>query len=187
MVRWALGACGLLTAWAAAAGDGPQMALRLDASATGSPEAFQQVSEALARYPSCFDAVLVGGRDGDARIAALNKLGLHAVADAANEAVAGAAADDHDPRALVGGALLFASAESKGRVRVLNGQSCASGKTAHGVCVESRLDLAYGAGALDYELVGTHEPASWYANTYFSELALWRPFFQAYAQYNVET
>ena len=69
-----------------------------------------------------------------------------------------------------------------------NFRHCATGKTAHGMAVESMLDLAMGGNALTYEILGSnHEPISWYANTYMSELSVWRPFYREYVRYNQGT
>jgi len=167
MLRLALGICCLLTALVAGAAEEPLMVLRWDA-ATAKPESAKQLRDALERYPACFDAV--------------RKAGAH---DASPSLVF----DDHAPRDLVGSALLFAACHGPCGVATLdNRRHCASGKTAHGLCVESMLYLAYGASGLEYDLLGyVPEPMTWYASTYLSELTLWRPFFQAYVRFNAET
>jgi hypothetical protein len=89
---------------------------------------------------------------------------------------------------MIGNALLFAAQSTQTVARVGNGRGGASGKSAHGLCVEAMLLFAYGAERLECDLVGYgHESFSWYADTYLSELTLWRPFFQSYVRYNQGT
>ena len=189
MMRRMLGFCSLLAALLAGAADSSFMALRLDAARAGKPEAGKQVLDALGRYPSCFDTVLTGEKPDASLVEALRKLGIEAASIGKSVPVPVGCFDDHAPRSLVGGALLFAAeAHEKPSVLINNGRNCASGKTAPGLCVESMLYLAYGAVGLEYDLAGfAHEPMTWYANTYMSELTLWRPFYQAYVRYNADT
>jgi len=64
----------------------------------------------------------------------------------------------------------------------------ASGKSAHGLCVESLLYLSMGATQLSYAIVcSASEPMEWYADTYFKKLQEWRPFLEEYARYNAGT
>lgn len=165
------------------------MTLRLAAAQTDTPEAFTQALDALGRYPSCFDAVLAGASLDAPQTDALRKLGIAAGVTGGGCWASALLLDDHAPRAMIGSALLFAGgAGGDSSVLIGNGRNCASGKSAHGLCAESMLYLAYGARGLGYDLLSYgHEPASWVANTYLSELTLWRPFYQAYVRYNAET
>lgn len=62
---------------------------------------------------------------------------------------------------------------------------CATGKSAHGLCVESQLYLAMGATQLSYAIVcSASEPMEWYADNYFKALAAWRPFYEKYVAFN---
>lgn len=179
---------GAWTACLVHAADPAIMALRLDASTTGKAESFAQVLKALDRYPSCFDALQPAEALDSAQAEALKKYGIPVGAATPTPAGSVHAREDHAPRDLIESALLFASAPSQGRARINNGRNCASGKTAHGTCVEAMLCLAYGAKSLEFELLAFgHEPGAWYANTYLSELTLWRPFFRAYVSFNAET
>lgn len=188
MGRRSLSICCLLTAWVAGAADAPLMTVRVGERVTGSPESFKPVLDALARYPACFDAVSFAKEPQQATVDALRELGLASVTMAARANPAVLFGDDHAPRGMIGGALLFAAGPSQAVATLDNGRQCASGKSAHGLCVESMLDLAYGAASLEYDLLtAAHEPVAWTANTYLSELTLWRPFYQAYARYNAET
>ena len=102
---------------------------------------------------------------------------------------------DYEPRGMIVKA--FDLARQIGRLpdyvdriapEVENFRHCATGKTAHGMAVESMLDLAVGGNGLTYEIVGCqHEPMAWYANTYMSELSVWRPFYEEYVRYNQGT
>jgi hypothetical protein len=66
-----------------------------------------------------------------------------------------------------------------------NFRHCATGKTAHGMAVESMLYLAMGGNGLTYEIMGCQqEPVAWYASTYMSELSVWRPFYEEYVRFN---
>ncbi len=186
MKRLTFGVGCLLAAWFAGAADEPLMALRL--AGTGKPEALKPALDALARYPACFDAAVFAAKPAPEAAEALAKLGLASREAAERPSPSFVFADDDAPRGMIGSALLYAANGAKAPAQVGSGRNCASGKTARGLCVESMLDLAYGAEGLEYELFGfAHEPASWTANTYLSELTLWRPFFQSYAKYNADT
>ena len=184
-----LAICCLLAACAAGASDPSFMALRWDGPAAERPEAVAQLLEALGRYPACFDTLLLSDKQLDASAAeALDKLGIATVSAGRRAPSPSSFLDDHEPRGMIGSALLVAGLADPSRVALDNRRHCASGKSAHGLCVESKLYLAFGAGALEYDLMGyAHEPASWYANTYLSELTLWRPFAQAYVRFNQGT
>lgn len=188
MMRRVLGICCLLAALQAVATEQSFMALRLGSASTDKPESSKQVLDALGRYPSCFDTVLFGEKEDAPLVDALRKLGINAGTAGNGFPAAAVFSDDHAPRGMVGSALMFAAASAQTTVMVSNGRQCASGKSAHGLCVESMLYLAYGATGLEYDLMGyAHEPAAWYANTYMSELTLWRPFYQDYVRYNADT
>jgi hypothetical protein len=102
---------------------------------------------------------------------------------------------DYAPRGMI--AKAFDLARQMGRLpdcvdriapEIENFRHCATGKTAHGMAVESMLYLAMGGNGLTYEIVGCqHEPMSWYANTYLSELSVWRPFYEEYVRFNQGT
>ena len=192
MKRLALGIGCLLAAWVAGAAEQPFLSLLWGSGVSDAqrPVAFAQLTEALSRYPVCFDNVrIVAERQDDQMAEALRKLGLSATWVGALDRAFPLAGDDHAPRDMIGSALLFAaSPPQSGVASIGNGRNCASGKSAHGLCVESMLYLAYGAGGLDYDLMGyAQEPVAWYAGTYLSELTLWRPFYLAYVRYNADT
>ena len=188
MNRLALGICCLLSAWTAGAAEQAFMALRLGAPMADTPESCKPVLDALGRYPSCFDTVSSGKKCDAPFVDALQKLGINAGAAGNGFSASAVFADDHDPRGMVGSALLFAAGGAQSPVLVGNGRHCASGKSAQGLCVESMLYLAYGANGLEYDLLGYgHEPVAWYANTYMSDLAVWRPFYLAYVRFNADT
>lgn len=64
----------------------------------------------------------------------------------------------------------------------------ASGKSPHGLCVESLLYLSMGATQLSYAIVcSASEPMEWYADNYFKKLQEWRPFYEEYARFNEGT
>jgi len=145
--------CLLAAGLGAAAADEPFMALRVGDGAVGTPQALEAFLEALARYPSCFDAVAFAGKPPQAAADALAKLGLKSVAAAARAAPPFRFVDDHAPRGMIGGAFLFASGASPAVAVLDNGRQCASGKSAQGLCVESMLALAVGAAGLEYDLM----------------------------------
>ncbi|MDD4872057.1 MAG: hypothetical protein PHR77_15985 [Kiritimatiellae bacterium] len=67
-------------------------------------------------------------------------------------------------------------------------QHWATGKSAHGLAVESMLYLSMGADSLSYAILcSAFEPMEWYASTYLSELAAWRSFYETYVRYNAGT
>jgi len=180
--------CLLAAGLAAKAADEPLMTVRVGEGPVAAPESLKACLEALVRYPSCFDAVAFAFKPAPAVADAFAKLGLKPVAAAARTASGFRFSDDHAPRGMIGAAFLFASGASPAVAVLDNGRLCASGKSAHGLCVESLLDLAYGATGLEYDLLTVaHEPAAWTANTYLSELTLWRPFYQAYVRYHAGT
>jgi len=166
----------------------PFMALRWNGTAAESPATIGKSLEALGQYPSCFDAIRFFGKSDGQAVDALRKSGL-AVDVVENRAPAPSySVDDHAPRGIVEGALRFAAGSPQAVAVIGNGRHCASGKTAHGLCVESLFYLSLGASGLEYDLMGyAHEPSAWYANTYMSELTLWRPFYQAYVRHNAGT
>ncbi len=187
MMRRALGIWGILMTLCAGAANAPFMVLQLNGPAAAKPESVTQLRDALNRYPACFDAVSCDSPDKpDFEI--LRKKGLTLVDAGTRDTSVFQLYDDHAPRGMISRALLFAAGPSHAVATINGGRHCASGKSAYGVCAESMLALAYGANALAYDLLGyAHEPITWYANTYMSELTLWRPFFQAYVHYNAET
>jgi hypothetical protein len=189
MRHLAFGVCGLLAAWVAGAADPSFMVLSWGRACSDTPAEWGKLLDALGRYPSCFDTVRFEGKQPDGlTLEALKKLGIAAAPDSKSAPAFSLLSDDDAPRALIGHALVFAGSGGLALAPVGNGRHCASGKTAHGLCVESMLVLAYGAGGLEYDLMGyAHEPVAWTANTYLSELTLWRPFYQAYVRYNAET
>ena len=188
MMRRALGICCLLVVCTAGAAEQAFMALRVGAPMADKPESYKPILDAFGRYPSCFDSVSAGKKLDAPFVNALQKLGISASAAGNGFSASAFFADDHAPRGMVGSALLFAAEGAQSPVLIGNGRNCASGKSAHGLCVESMLYLAYGASGLEYDLLGYgHEPMAWYANTYLSELAVWRPFYQAYVRYNADT
>ena len=126
------------------------------------------LAAALARYPSCFDAV---------------------TAPTAEPPFIFAFPDGNQPRRMVSEALRFAASSAQTTVaRIGDGAAFASSATAHGLCVQSFLMLAYGADAVEFDFLrNAHETADRFASVYFSELTFWRPFLQAYARHNRET
>jgi hypothetical protein len=123
------------------------------------------LAAALERYPSCFDAVVPPA-----------------------ESAFIYAFPDYIPHRMVSEALRFAAAQTQRVARVGDGMGFASGGTAHGLCVETFLLLAYGAELVEFDFMRyAHEPPAWYASTFFSELTFWRPFFQSYVRYNQGT
>lgn len=171
MIARALAVC-LLATCVAYAADAPFMTLHVGKPMADRPESLKQIREALERYPACFD-----------------ELDLAPAAAGEDAAAQSIFCDDHAPRGMIGSAFRFASDASRDSVAlILAGRNCASGKSAHGLCAETMLYCAYGAERLSFDLVDYgHEPASWYANTYWSELTLWRPFYREYVRYNQGT
>ncbi len=187
MMRRTWCACCLLAVLTAGAAEQPFMILRLDGSAASRAESVTQLSEALKRYPTCFDAIGCEAPD-QPEFAVLRTNGFTLVKTGARDTSPFLFSDDHAPRGMIGRALLFA-ADPSGTVATINGgRHCASGKTARGLCLESMLALAYGAKTLSYDLLGyAHEPMTWYAGTYLSELTRWRLFYLDYVRYNAGT
>ena len=61
----------------------------------------------------------------------------------------------------------------------------ATGKSPHGLCVESMLYLAMGVTQLSYAIIcSASEPMEWYADNYFAHLQRWRPMYEEYAEFN---
>jgi len=188
MLRRMLGTACLLASLTADADGERFMSLRWGGTMAGQPEAFGQLSAALSRYPSCFDSILSDGKLDAQAVEALRKMGLAVDKTDAGLPPPTTFFDDHAPRGMIGSALLFDPGSPQNRAALDNRRHCLSGKSAHGLCVESMLYLAFGAERLSYDLLSyAHEPVAWYANTYMSELTLWRPFYQAYVRYNQGT
>jgi hypothetical protein len=119
---------------------------------------------AVAHYPSCFDAVV--RPDGTSEF-------IYAFPD------------NHSPKRMIGEALRFAATSTQTVARIGDGMGFTSSGSAHGLCVETFLLLAYGAEAVEFDFIRyAHESPGWYASTYFSELTFWRPFLQSYVRYN---
>lgn len=65
---------------------------------------------------------------------------------------------------------------------------CATGKSYHSLCIESMLYLSMGCTQLSYAIIcAAEEPMEWYAEHYLKNLAIWRPFLEDYAKFNVGT
>lgn len=103
--------------------------------------------------------------------------------------------NDHAPREMIGKAYDIAR-----QVRRLNPnitdiaceiegyQHWATGKSPHGICVESMLYMAAGATQLSYAVIcSAAEPMQWYADNYFRALNRWRGVFKEYADFNQGT
>ena len=61
----------------------------------------------------------------------------------------------------------------------------ATGKSPHGLCVESMLYLTMGVTQLSYAIIcSASEPMEWYADNYFAQLQRWRPMYEEYAKFN---
>ena len=61
----------------------------------------------------------------------------------------------------------------------------ATGKSPHGLCVESMLYLSMGVSQLSYAIIcSASEPMEWYADNYFAHLQRWRPMYEEYAAFN---
>ena len=61
----------------------------------------------------------------------------------------------------------------------------ASGKSAHGICVETMYYLAMGATQMSYAIIcSAQEPMEWYASHYFKHLQKWHEFAKEYAYFN---
>lgn len=103
--------------------------------------------------------------------------------------------NDHAPRGMITKAYDIAR-----QVRRLNSnideiaceiegyQHWASGKSPHGLCVESMLYLAAGSTQLSYAIIcSAAEPMDWYSANYFEALNRWRDTFEEYASFNKGT
>lgn len=101
---------------------------------------------------------------------------------------------DHNPRQMINKAFLISRQVS--RLPVCVDQICpeiegfnhnALGKSAHGLVVESSLDLAMGCNSLSYAILCSgHEPMAWY-ETLLSRIARYRPFWEEYVRINADT
>ncbi|HOX06110.1 MAG TPA: hypothetical protein PK280_06890 [Planctomycetota bacterium] len=101
---------------------------------------------------------------------------------------------DHSPRGMVGKAFMISRQVS--RLPKCVDQVCpeiegfnhnALGKTAHGLAVESTLDLAMGCNSLSYAILCSgHEPMSWY-ETLLARIAEHRPFWEGFLQASAGT
>ena len=61
----------------------------------------------------------------------------------------------------------------------------ASGKSAHGICVETMFYLAMGATQMSYAIIcSAEEPMEWYASHYFKHLQKWHEFAKEYVYFN---
>ena len=64
-------------------------------------------------------------------------------------------------------------------------QHRASGKSAHGVCVETMFYLTMGATQMSYAIIcGASEPMEWYSSHYFKHLQKWHDFAKEYVYFN---
>ncbi len=64
----------------------------------------------------------------------------------------------------------------------------ATGKSPHGLCVESMFYLAAGSTQLSYAIIcSAAEPMEWYADNYFKALARWRKLYEEYTDFNMGT
>ena len=103
--------------------------------------------------------------------------------------------DDHSPRGMLGKGLDIAR-----QIRRLNKNIVeiapeiegyfhkSTGKSPHGVCVETMYYLAMGATQMSYALICSgQEPMEWYADNYFKSLQRWHEFAKDYADFNFGT
>ena len=61
----------------------------------------------------------------------------------------------------------------------------ATGKSPHGLCVETMYYLALGATQMSYSIIASaNEPMQWYADNYFKALQEWHGFAKEYADFN---
>ena len=61
----------------------------------------------------------------------------------------------------------------------------ATGKSPHGLCVESMFYLAMGATQLSYAIIcAASEPMQWCGSNYFKSLSAWRPFYEQYVAFD---
>jgi len=103
--------------------------------------------------------------------------------------------NDHEPRGMIEKA--FGIARQIRRLpasvqciapEVEGYQHWATGKSAHGLAVESALYLSMGADSLTYAILcSAVEPMAWYSSVYLSELAAWRPYYENYVRFNAGT
>lgn len=64
-------------------------------------------------------------------------------------------------------------------------QHRASGKSAHGVCIETMYYLTMGATQMSYAIIcGAAEPMEWYSSHYFKHLQKWHEFAKEYVYFN---
>lgn len=101
---------------------------------------------------------------------------------------------DHAPRGMINKAFLISRQVS--RLPGCVDQICpeiegfthnAFGKSAHGLAVESSLDLAMGCNSLSYAILCSgHEPMAWY-ETLLSRIAAYRPFWKELVRINAGT
>ena len=64
----------------------------------------------------------------------------------------------------------------------------ATGKSPHGLCVESLLYLSMGCTQLSYAIIcSAEEPMQWYADNYFKQLSEWRSLCKEYSDFNKDT
>ena len=64
----------------------------------------------------------------------------------------------------------------------------ATGKSPHGLCVESLLYLSMGSTQLSYAIIcSAEEPMQWYADNYFKQLSKWRSLCKEYSDFNKGT
>ena len=61
----------------------------------------------------------------------------------------------------------------------------ATGKSPHGICVETMYYLSLGATQMSYSIIASAlEPMDWYADNYFKALQKWHSFAKEYADFN---
>ena len=102
---------------------------------------------------------------------------------------------DHDPQGMIGKAYDMArqvrrlpSGISQIAAEVEGYPHRATGKSPHGLCVESQLYLALGVTQLSYAIIcGAYEPMEWYSSHYFKALNQWKSFYETYASFNLHT
>lgn len=98
---------------------------------------------------------------------------------------------DHSPRYMINKAFMIS--RQVARLSDCVDQICpeiegythnAFGKSAHGMAIESSLDLAMGCNSLSYAIICSgHEPMAWY-ETLLTRLASYRPFWEEYIKLN---
>lgn len=135
-----------------------------------------------------FHRELLEGRDWNKSYAAIERVTGH---DATSRPGNGFY-DDDNPFGMLGKAYDMArqirrlSPSVKEIVAEVEGyRHYATGKSPHGLCVESMLYLAMGVTQLSYAIVcSASEPMEWYADNYFAHLKRWRPMYEEYAAFN---